>query len=123
VASVRRSLLVAGERAAHHRIHRLKKEIAMSHQPAIHDDLERRARRRVALKLGFGVHALVFVLVNAGLAAINAYTGGPHWSAWPLAGWGLGLAIHGLVTFLNLQGEGWRARMLQSEREHLQRNR
>ena len=29
--------------------------------------LEQRARRRVALKKGFFIHLLVFVLVNAGL--------------------------------------------------------
>lgn len=87
------------------------------------DDLERRARRRVGLKTGFAIHALVFVLVNAGLALIGTVNGHPRLGLWPLAGWGLGLAIHGVVTLLNLWGEGWRDRMLQAERQRLQRNR
>lgn len=92
---------------------------------AIHADpaLESRARRRVAMRMGFYTHALVFVLVNLGLFAMNAMTGGYRWSTWPLFGWGLGLAIHGLVVFLSLQGEGWRQRMLAQEIEHLKRNR
>lgn len=84
--------------------------------------LEARARRRVGRKVGFYVHALVFVLVNLGLFVINAATGEPHWARFPLMGWSLGLAIHGLVTFIGLQGEGLRRRMLQREIEQLRRS-
>lgn len=86
-------------------------------------DLEMRARRRVAMRMGFYTHALVFVLVNLGLFAMNAVAGGYRWSTWPLLGWGLGLLIHGLVTFLNLRGEGWKQRMLAQEIAHLKRSR
>jgi hypothetical protein len=85
--------------------------------------LERRARRRVGMKMGFYIHALVFVLVNLGLFAINNYTGGERWAIFPLLGWGLGLAIHGIVTFVSLQGEGLRSRMLQSEIDRLRQGR
>ena len=85
------------------------------------DDIETRARRRVGIKLGFYTHALVYVLVNLGLFTINTVTGGPHWAIWPLAGWGLGLAIHGIVTFINLRGDGIRERLLQDEIERLRR--
>jgi hypothetical protein len=85
------------------------------------DTLETRARRRVAIRTGFYVHALVFVLVNLGLYVINTVSGGYRWSMWPLSGWGLGLAIHGIVVFLSLQGEGWRRRMLAQEIERLKR--
>ena len=84
--------------------------------------LESRARRRVGRKLGFYIHALVFVLVNLGLYAIHAATGEPRWSHFPLMGWGLGLAIHGLVTFIGLQGDGLRQGMLAREIEQLRRN-
>jgi hypothetical protein len=87
------------------------------------DDLEKRARRRVAVKLGFYTHALVFVLVNLGLFFINNMTGGYRWNLWPLAGWGLGLAIHGIVTVASLHGDGVRERMLASEIEALKRRR
>ena len=69
--------------------------------------------------MGFYIHALVFVLVNLGLFAINAVAGGPRWHAFPLLGWGLGLAIHGIFTLVSLNGEGLRGRMLAAEVERL----
>ncbi len=84
-------------------------------------DLEARARRRVARKMGFYIHALVFVLVEAGLYALNAATGEPRWSHWPLAGWGLGLAIHGVVTYIGPHSDSLRRSLLQREIEHLRR--
>ncbi len=97
----------------------------MAEDKAANDErmLERRARRRVGMKMGFYIHALVYVLVNLGLFAINAYTGGERWAIFPMLGWGLGLAIHGIVTFVALQGEGLRDRMLESEMERLRRKR
>jgi 2TM domain len=85
-------------------------------------DLQRRARRRVNQKMGFYIHATVYLLVNLGLAAINFAGGGKAWHLWPLAGWGLGLAIHGFVTFASLNGDGLRERMLNDEVERLRRN-
>ena len=75
---------------------------------------ERLARRRAAAKMGWLIHALVYVCVNAGLALVAWHTG-RAWHLYPLAGWGLGLAIHGLVTFIALQGDGLRGRMLDDE--------
>jgi hypothetical protein len=83
------------------------------------DSLEARAERRVRRKIGFLIHAVVFIAVNAGLYAINAMTGEPRWAQFPLFGWGLGLAIHGLVTLIALQGEGVRRGMLAREIESL----
>ena len=93
--------------------------------------LEQRARRRVALKTGFYTHALVFVLVNAGLMLLSVmgnWGDGEGWGhahrhgfGFPLWGWGLGLTIHAVVVFLKLQGEGLRQRMLDHEVETLKR--
>ncbi|HEV8690917.1 MAG TPA: 2TM domain-containing protein [Ideonella sp.] len=93
--------------------------------PAAHTDADhellRTARRRVGMKIGFFIHAFVFTAVNLGLYAINSATGGPPWSRFPLWGWGLGLAIHGLVTFMALSG--WRERMVASEAARLRERR
>jgi hypothetical protein len=87
------------------------------------DQLRQRARRRVNQKMGFYIHLAVYGLVNLGLVAINLMSGGQRWHLWPLAGWGLGLAIHGIVTFASLRGEGLRERMLDDEFARLkQRN-
>ncbi len=87
------------------------------------DKLRRTAERRVKQKMGFMIHAGIFLLVNLGLAAINWVGGGPRWHLWPLAGWGIGLAIHGIVTIVSLRGEGTRERMLEREIERLKRDR
>jgi steroid 5-alpha reductase family enzyme len=89
------------------------------HHPELDDSIESRAARRVRRKMGFLIHAFVFVVVNAGLFAINALTGEPRWAHFPLMGWGLGLAIHGIVTLLSLQGDGLRRGMLAREIEQL----
>ena len=83
------------------------------------DALEAQARRRVGLKMGFYAHLTIYLLVNAGLFAIAALTGRGAWPLFPLLGWGLGLAIHGIVVLLKLRGEGLRERMVASEIERL----
>lgn len=83
------------------------------------DDLVRRARRRVDMKIGFFTHLLAYVLVNGGLFLLNAAQGGERWHLWPMFGWGIGLTIHGVFTYLGLQGDGMRERMLADEIERL----
>jgi hypothetical protein len=85
------------------------------------DALERLARRRAHAKMGWLIHALVYVCVNAGLAAVAWYTG-RTWHLYPLAGWGLGLAIHGLAVWLG-SGTDLHQRLLQAERDKLHRQR
>jgi hypothetical protein len=82
-------------------------------------DLHRQARRRVALKLGWMIHALIFVMVNAGLYLISEVSGGHGWYRFPLWGWGLGLAIHGIVIVLALATGGMRQRMMDKELQRL----
>jgi len=68
-------------------------------------NLQRIARRRVRAKLGLYIHATVYVVVNAFLALVQSQaTPQFHWSLWPLAGWGIGLAIHAAVVFLGNSG-------------------
>jgi hypothetical protein len=83
-------------------------------------DLRRRAERRVAARAGFRVHALVYVLVNAGLLAVNLMTS-PHylWSAWPMFGWGIGLVAHGLGVYG--ARPRWREDEIAREMERLRR--
>ncbi len=79
---------------------------------------DRLARKRVSRKLGWYIHAFVFVTVNLGLAALAEFSG-RHGVAFPSLGWGLGLLIHGLVAFVFMPGNAWRERMVQRERAHL----
>jgi hypothetical protein len=45
-------------------------------------------------KLGFRIHAMVFVPAIAVLLIINLLTGAPYWVQWVLLGWGVGLFAH-----------------------------
>lgn len=83
------------------------------------EELLDRAKKRVGMKMAFYTHLLVFVCVNLGLYVINQVKGGQPWHMFPLLGWGIGLAAHGIVTFLSLNGEGLRERMLADEVEKL----
>ena len=55
---------------------------------------------RRANEVAFQIHSRAFVLINLFLVAIWVLTGfGYFWPAWVILGWGLGLAIHGAVTY------------------------
>jgi hypothetical protein len=83
--------------------------------------LDRIARRRAGAKLGFYIHATVYLVVNAALYAINdRYTPSVAWNVWPLMGWGLGLAFHGLAVFFLGSGSSLRQRMVAHERRALE---
>lgn len=71
----------------------------------MNEDLKRIARRRAGARLGLYIHAAVYVAVNAFLAVAQMQsTPQVHWNLWPLAGWGLGLAIHAAVVLLARSG-------------------
>ncbi len=85
-------------------------------------EIERLARRRAGAKLGWFIHAAVFICVNTLLVAISLASGKP-WAIFPLVGWGLGLAIHGAVVWLGSPGSALHERLLQAERARLQTQR
>lgn len=91
-------------------------------QPRTPDEIEQLARKRAGAKLGWYVHAAAFVVVNLALFAMSRYAFGTRpWSVFPLLGWGLGLVLHGISVFVLGTGSGLRERMVQREREALQR--
>lgn len=86
------------------------------------EELERIARKRASAKLGWYVHATLYLLVN--LALFTASTlglGHRQWSLAPALGWGLGLVLHGLAVFVLGTGSRVREGLVQRERERLQR--
>lgn len=84
--------------------------------PAITDTLEQEARRRAGAKLGWYVHASVYITVNLLLATLSAMSD-RSWAIFPALGWGIGLAVHGVVVFL--VAGGLHQRMVEREREAL----
>jgi hypothetical protein len=80
---------------------------------------ERQARRRAGAKMGWYIHALVYICVNAGLVLISIMQG-RGWAVYPAMGWGLGLLIHGLVVFSLGTSGGFYSRLLAKERQVLE---
>lgn len=81
-------------------------------------DLERLARKRAAAKMGWYIHAFVFIAVNLLLAVLSA-SSGRHWAVFPFFGWGIGLAVHGFVVFVVTGGAGLHDKLVARERERL----
>ena len=86
--------------------------------PPINANLDRLARKRASAKLGWYIHALVYVCVNVMLALLSFVSGKP-WAVFPALGWGLGLAIHGVVVFFVTGGAGLHERLIERERQRL----
>ena len=87
------------------------------------DTRYRRARERVAALRGFYTHLAFFILVNAGLLAINLLASpGTWWFYWPLLGWGIGLGAHAISVFGRgaLLGPKWEQRKI---RDFMERDR
>jgi hypothetical protein len=86
------------------------------------EEIERLATKRAGAKLGWYIHAAVYVLVNLFIFSMSQYGFGSRpWSVFPLLGWGLGLALHGVSVFVLGSGGGLREHLVRKERERLQR--
>ena len=69
-----------------------------------------KAQKRVEEIKGFYGNLTSYVFVNIGLLVLNLVTSPNHlWFFWPLFGWGIGVAIHGMKTFnyLPFFGKDW----------------
>ena len=92
-------------------------------QPTLsHAEIEQLAHKRATAKMGWLIHAAVYVAVNAGLALIAATTG-RNWALFPALGWGLGLLIHGLVVWVAGPGSALRESLVQAELRRLRTQR
>jgi len=80
--------------------------------------IDKLARRRAGMRMGWLVHATVYVCINLLLATLAAASG-RHWAVFPALGWGVGLAVHGLVVLLAMPGSGLRERLVRQERQRL----
>jgi 2TM domain len=64
-------------------------------------ELYKVAQKRAKAKLGFYIHATVYVLVTVFQIGINSFTTpAVMWSIFPALGWGLGLTAHYLAVFI-----------------------
>ena len=69
------------------------------------DRRRRRERSARGERLGFRIHATVFVAVQLMLVVVWALSGGGYpWFLYALGGWGIGLAAHYAVSRDSLRG-------------------
>lgn len=88
------------------------------------EEIERLAEKRARAKLGWYLHAAIYVLVNLLLFALSSMGHSQrNWTIFPALGWGVGLAFHGISVFVLGKGSGLRERMVERERERLRRER
>jgi hypothetical protein len=85
------------------------------------------AKKRVEAKIGFFVHLIIFIVVNGILAAVDILASPEKlWFYYPLAGWGLGLLLHGIGVFYHPvssgSGPGFKERLIEKELKALERS-
>jgi hypothetical protein len=70
-------------------------EMTNQQVPVAEQELREQAIQRLKKRSDFGVHLLVYLLVNGFLVAIWAFAGaGFFWPVFPLFGWGIGLVFN-----------------------------
>lgn len=80
-----------------------------------------RALKRVKELKGFYGNLISYCLVNSFLLALNLLTSPEHlWFFWPMLGWGIGVAVHGLTTFGI--GKDWEERKIRELMEEERKN-
>ena len=85
------------------------------------EEIERVARKRAGAKLGWYVHAAVYLVVNGAMFLASMYGLRQRpWTIFPAMGWGLGVLLHGIAVFLLGSGSNLRESLVQKERERLQ---
>ncbi|RLL45494.1 histidine kinase [Oceanobacillus piezotolerans] len=76
-----------------------------------------RAKKRMENLKSFYIHLAVFILFNSMLFLINflSYEESGHWwFLYPLLGWGIGLASHGIsVASFGIFGPDWEEKKIQ----------
>ncbi|WP_061084081.1 2TM domain-containing protein [Chryseobacterium indologenes] len=77
----------------------------------------RKASRRVKELKGFYGNLTSYCLVIPFLAVLNLFTAPQYlWFLWPMMGWGMGLAAHGITTFgIGKEWEEKKIRQLMNE--------
>ncbi|MBU4538834.1 MAG: 2TM domain-containing protein [Weeksellaceae bacterium] len=89
-----------------------QKITAMTTQPSQESQAYERAAKRVKELKGFYANLMSYCLVIPFLIFVNLYTSPKHiWFWWPMLGWGIGLASHGLQVFGI--GRNWEEKQIQ----------
>ncbi|SMC76801.1 2TM domain-containing protein [Moheibacter sediminis] len=75
------------------------------------------AKKAVEERLGFYVHLAAYILVNGYFVFLSVRSGGYFWAIWPMVGWGIGLAFHGIGVFGFFNNNSWKDKQIHKELE------
>ena len=78
-------------------------------------DLYKKARTRVKLRKKFYAHVLSWVCMSVFFIMINLLTADYFWAIFPILGWGIGVAFHGIRVF----SDEWEDNEIEKELEKL----
>lgn len=81
----------------------------------ISDRLYEQARKRVKTKRKFYSHVLTWVMMSVFFILLNIFTSDYFWAIFPILGWGIGVAFHGIQVY---SGE-WEDREVEKEYERI----
>ena len=74
------------------------------------------AKKKVESRLGFYTHLAVYLVVISLLTILNLTVAGDYfWAIWPMIGWGSGLILHGLSTFVFDSESSLKERLIEKE--------
>ncbi len=75
-----------------------------------------KAKKRIEAKMGFYIHLTIYLGIGILLTIINlTVTKGYFWAIWPMIGWGSGVMVHGLFTFVFTKQSGIMEKMIIKE--------
>jgi len=74
------------------------------------------ARMKVEARMSFYTNLVVYLVVITMLTILNLTVAGDYfWAMWPMIGWGSGLIIHGLFTFVFDPGSSLKEHLIEKE--------
>ena len=74
------------------------------------------AEKKVEARMGFYTHLVVYLVVNTMLTILNLTVAGDYfWAMWPMIGWGIGVILHGLSTFVFDSQSSLKERLIEKE--------
>lgn len=74
------------------------------------------AKKKVEARMGFYTHLAVYLLVISLLTILNLTVAGDYfWAMWPMIGWGSGVILHGLSTFVFDSKSTLKERLIEKE--------
>lgn len=74
------------------------------------------AKKKVEARMGFYIHLVIYLVVNTFLVILNlTFTKDYFWAIWPMLGWGIGLIVHALSTFVFTAESSLKKRLIEKE--------